>query len=50
LEGSVGEAFDFPSPPVDSDVVVVVAGEHAVVDAGGSAVVFVGDVVDVGDA
>ena len=48
-EGSVGEALDFPSPAVDADVVVVVAGEHAVVDAGGPAVVFVGDVVDVGD-
>ena len=28
---------------------VVLAGEHAVVDAGGAAVFFVGDVVDVGD-
>jgi hypothetical protein len=49
LEGSVGQAFDFPSPAVDADVVVVLAGEHAVVDAGGAAVFFVGDVVDVGD-
>src|SRR5580698_9099942 len=48
-EASVGEAFDFPSPPVDADVVVVLAGDHAVVDAGGAAVFFVFDVVDVGD-
>ena len=48
-DGSVGEEFDFPSPPVDADVVVVLAEQDAVFDAGGAAVFFVFDVVDVAD-
>jgi hypothetical protein len=48
-EGSVGQAFDLPSPAVNTDVMVVLACQHAVVHAGGAAVFLVLDVVDVGD-
>jgi hypothetical protein len=49
--GSIRQEFDFPSPPVDADVVMILAHQQAVFDAGGAAVFLVGDVVDVeGDA
>jgi len=47
--GSVGQEFDFPFPPVDADVVVVLAEQDGCFDAGGAAVFLVLDVVDVAD-
>ena len=46
-DGPVGQEFDFPSTPVNADVMMELAQEQALGDAGGSTVLLVPDVVDV---
>src|SRR5450756_2022683 len=46
---SVGQEFDFPAPTVDADVMMILTQQHAVLDAGGAAVLQVPDVMHVAD-